>query len=160
MYLYERETKIKRISGKIGVARNDENRGVLGITETRMLFHNIVPKLCVNMRPKDLNAALLMELMKASPSRGGKQIRLWDLNLFKHNRNARPQVIEVSLPREIKNGNAEQREKNPNLCNFHVLENTPLHKLLLLVCKNRGPGVTSTALFLHPFGDNEWRVSL
>ena len=160
MYLYERETKIKRISGKIGVARNDENRGVLGITETRMLFHNIVPKLCVNMRPKDLNAALLMELMKASPSRGGKQIRLWDLNLFKHNRNARPQVIEVSLPREIKNGNAEQREKNPNLCNFHVLAHTPLHKLLLLVCKNRGPGVTSTALFLHPFGDNEWRVSL
>ena len=160
MHLYERETKIKRISGKIGVARNDENRGVLGITETRMLFHNIVPKLCVNMRPKDLNAALLMELMKASPSRGGKQIRLWDLNLFKHNRNARPQVIEVSLPREIKNGNAEQREKNPNLCNFHVLAHTPLHKLLLLVCKNRGPGVTSTALFLHPFGDNEWRVSL
>ena len=160
MYLYERETKIKRISGKMGVARNDENRGVLGITETRMLFHNIVPKLCVNMRPKDLNAALLMELMKASPSRGGKQIRLWDLNLFKHNRNARPPVIEVSLPREIKNGNAEQREKNPNLCNFHVLAHTPLHKLLLLVCKNRGPGVTSTDLFLHPFPDNEWRVSL
>ena len=160
MFLDERETKIKRRSGKEGVARNDEDRGVLDLEQTRMLFRNIVPKLCVNMRPMDLNAALLMELLKASPSRGGKQIRLWDLALFKHNRNARPQVIEVSLPRELKNGNAEQREKNPNLCNFHVLEHTPLHKLLLLVCKFRGPGVTSTALFLHPCPDNEWRVSL
>ena len=152
MFLDERETKIKRRSGKEGVARNDEDRGVLDLEQTRMLFRNIVPKLCVDMRPMDLNAALLMELLKASPSRGGKQIRLWDLALFKHNRNARPQ--------ELKNGNAEQREKNPNLCNFQVLEHTPLHKLLLLVCKFRGPGVTSTALFLHPFPDNEWRVSL
>ena len=35
MFLDERETKIKRRSGKEGVARNDEDRGVLDLEQTR-----------------------------------------------------------------------------------------------------------------------------
>ena len=142
-----------------GVTHNDEVDGVLTREQTRQLFYNVVPKLCINMRPRDINAALLLELMKHSPSRGGRQIRLWTTSLFRYNRHTNPKSITVSLPRELKNGNAEQKAKNVNLQDFKIFEDSNLFKLLVMIIKLRGPHVTTDALFVHPYKDNEWRVS-
>jgi len=130
------------------------------VDQTRTLFANIVPKLCYQMTPHDLNVAILMELSIYHPPRGGKSIRLWHVGLFQFIHTADPPYIQVSLPPDLKNTNSAQCETNENIRPFRLDWGTNLYRLMRMLYLARGDHITETALFLHPYQDNRWRVCI
>lgn len=123
-----------------------------------MVFKNVVSKLCYNMTPQDLNAAILLELSLYHPPRGGRQLRLWHIGLFHFIHSANPPHIQVQLPPDLKNTNAAQCETNKNIKPFILQQSANLYKLMRMHFLARGDHITETALFLHPYPDNRWRV--
>lgn len=129
----------------------------LDIKQTKIVLSNIVPKLCVQMTPKDLNAAILLEISTYKPFRGGSSIRKWHTGLFYFHHQSDPKYIEVQPPPDLKNSNFDQTKSNDNIKPFKVKIGTTLYRLIKMNffvrhnCKN-------TALFLQPYQDNRWRV--
>ena len=155
-YLKKRDTLRKNAANEVGGAVDDES--FLDLEQTRTLFGNILPKLCYRMTPHDLNVAIMMELSLYHPPRGGKSMRLWHIGLFKLIHTADPPYIQVSLPSDLKNTNAAQCETNENIRPFRLEQSGTLYKLIRMHHLGRGQHITETALFLHPYHDNKWRV--
>ena len=131
----------------------------MDVNQTRTLFKNVVPGLCYQMSPHDLNAAIFLELSLYHPPRGGRSVRLWHIGLFKFIHTADPPYILVYLPPDLKNTNAAQCESNENIKPFRVEQSRDtLYKLMRMHFLARGDHITETALFLHPYQDNKWKV--
>ena len=151
----------KNKAGEVG-GDNKIEQAYLNVHQTRMLFQNVVPKLCYKMTPHDLNVAIMIELSLYHPPRGGKSIRKWHTGLFALMNSSVTDhpYIQVTLPSDWKNTNAAQCESNPNIKPFKLPQVGALYKLIRMHYLGRGQHITNTALFLHPYQDNRWRVCI
>ena len=150
-YLKKRDQFIQNSENQMGETKDR----YLSLEATRSILANVKPKLCQQMSPRDLNAALFLELSILRTPRGVGHIRKYHIGLFHYHREAIPPFIEVQCPSDCKNTNSAQCDRNKNIGSIYIKQGTVLFKLIKMHFRTRGD-VTIDAFFLQALSD--WKV--
>ena len=127
----------------------------LTIQQLNTLLQNLVPALCVNASPTDLNAALLIIISLHSTQRAGSHYREWVVGLIHWVYQEYPPFMEFLPPPNLKTNNAHQEDKNEKITRFRVGRESILYHVTKMILSGRY-GIKSDALFLHP--KSTWMV--